>query len=52
MNKFVGGMIAGAAIGSVASVAVKNINIPKKREHQTIGKTLHTLGNMAENIIK
>lgn len=56
MNKFVNGIIAGMVVGSAASVAVNNMNnssgAKKQDPKKSIGKTLHSLGDMAENLGK
>lgn len=51
MKKFMSGVITGAVVGSTANIIMNN-NKPKKKESKTIGKTLHSLGDMADNITK
>lgn len=52
MKKFVSGVIAGAVVGSATSVVAQNMTNIKRKEHKTIGKTLHSLGDMADNFRK
>ncbi|MFI3114924.1 MAG: hypothetical protein R3Y12_02145 [Clostridia bacterium] len=60
MNKFINGVIAGVVVGSVASATMNSFHsntkpIPQekpKKSQKNLGKTLHTLGDMAENLAK
>lgn len=55
MSKFINGMIAGVVVGSATSMVVNSMHgtdKTSKKTHKTLGKTLHSLGDMAENIAK
>lgn len=53
MNKFISGVIAGATVSAVANVAMNSVKPAQpKKDTRNISKTLHSLGDMAENISK
>lgn len=53
MNKFITGVIAGATVSSAISMVTMNNQKDKKvHSEKTIGKTLHKLGDMADDMTR
>lgn len=52
MKKFVSGIITGAVVSAGTVTAMNMVAQNNKKQHKTIGGTLHKLGDMADNIKK